>query len=90
MHATTTTSTNATSIVVAHTYASFSCLFRSSPLLFPTDGLKNYIYKYHVYLRDTHGIFFYAYFPVHRIISMGGAQKDCSDAGHLNSHLASM
>jgi len=57
MHATTTTSTNATSIVVAHTYASFSCLFRSSPLLFPTDGLKNYIYKYHVYLRDTHGIF---------------------------------
>ena len=42
---------------VAHRYASFIHIFRSSPLLFPTDGLKNSINEYHEHLLDVHGIF---------------------------------
>jgi len=42
---------------VAHRYASFIHIFRSSPLLFPTDGLKNSNNKYHVHRQDGHGIF---------------------------------
>ena len=42
---------------VAHKYTSLIHIFRSSPLLFPTDGLKNSINEYHEHLLDVHGIF---------------------------------
>ena len=87
---------------VAHRYASFIHIFRSSPLLFPTDGLKNSDNKYHVHRKDGHGIFSFHLFTsiiqflqtplpyphtsLYLLLSQH-AKRDCSDAPHLNSLL---
>lgn len=87
---------------VAHRYASFIHIFRSSPLLFPTDGLKNSDNKYHVHPKDGHGIFSFHLFTfiIHflqtplsyphtslYLLLSQHAKRDCSDALHLNSLL---